>query len=63
MKDYKLSEVKEICEKMNFDCKNCEFGDYRWYGTLWACKLQANPRYWQIDKEKDNERLHNNRDN
>lgn len=59
MKDYKLSEVKAICEKTNFDCEHCEFGDYQWYGNFWACKLQNNPRYWQIDKENEDDEKRN----
>ena len=63
MKDYKLSDAKAICEKMNFNCKHCMFGVYQYYGDFWGCYLQVNPRYWQIEKETDNERLYDNRDN
>lgn len=51
MKDCKLSEAKATCEKMNFDCEHCKFGDYQWLGNFWGCLLQNNPRNWQIDKE------------
>lgn len=54
MKDYRLSEVKEICSKHKY-CQDCELFDY----TKGLCSITrvASPEYWEIDKKqypKDN---------
>lgn len=53
MKDYKLSEIKAICEKQCNFCRNCEFRticcqDFGFYGV-------AMPRHWQIDTEEQDD--------
>lgn len=49
MKDYKLSEVKEICESAK-DCGGCPLRyDER------HCILEVNMKKWNFDKETDKE--------
>lgn len=48
MKDYRLSEIKEICKK-NKNCNKCEIG-------IFECETffsDIDPIDWEIDKEKD----------
>lgn len=53
MKDYKLSEVKNICKKhyRNDGCLNCPFQNKTY--AFNRCKLYAEPYHWAtIEKEK-----------
>ena len=49
MKDYKLSEIQEICEKRGERCANCPIEDF--------CQNQVlnTPRFWEINEEEDEE--------
>lgn len=48
MKDYKLSEVKEIC-KANKNCNNCEF----YIKDNYKCMITKSAPYrYEIDEEK-----------
>lgn len=51
MKDYKLSEVKEICKKNNKNCEECGFFNKE----DWCCEFDLGfyPSAWDIDKKQD----------
>lgn len=55
MKDYKLSEVKNICDKNNGDCRVCELAEHIWYTNTYQCPLSIKPFSLKIDKEEKNE--------
>jgi len=55
MRDLKLSEIKEICNKMyceELPCEKCEFYDEQEEGCRFGCA----PMFWDVDEEqlKDN---------
>ena len=57
MKDYRLSEIKAICEKRKI-CKGCRFyKEVDNYGrTIGVCEVcDTTPKYWQIDKENEDD--------
>ena len=59
MKDYRLIEVSEICEKNNKNCEECEF-----YKEDWRCcefDTGFHPSAWHIDKENKKEVKQNER--
>ena len=57
MKDYRLSEIKAICEKNKGDCKHCELmmpivnkGGFMNYDTItYFCPTHIEPMFWNID--------------
>ena len=52
MKDYKLSEIKTICEKHKYCNDKCPFYTEAYVGAI--CLLMTSlcaPEKWQIDKE------------
>ena len=62
MKDYKLSEIKAICESHTgcIDChlfeEQLRLGDVLSLGKcIPNILLRGKPRYWQIDKEEQDE--------
>ena len=48
MKDYKLSEVVEICKKYGGNCYLCPF---QRFGDAVLCSFDVAPRSWDIDIE------------
>lgn len=66
MKDYKLSEIKAICEshfergeeECAFLCPECPI--YNEVGFMFCCEQE--PIYWEINKENEDERLPIERD-
>ena len=53
MKDYKLSEIKAICEKRKCRCMGCEFYNF---GAGVPCLLnEIIPSKWQIDEEEQDD--------
>ena len=51
MKDYRLSEIQEICLH-NFDCAKCPFGNI--FGNC-AWSNACTPGDWEIEDIQDNE--------
>lgn len=51
MKDYKLSEIKAICEK-HHECESCPLRDNN---EEILCGVFLAPRFWQIDEEEQDE--------
>lgn len=54
MKDYKLSEVKEICEKQIVSCNGCKLLNVK---GLCSIMDVLNPEGWEIDKEQPKDNL------
>ena len=56
MKDYKLSEIKAICEKNGIVCSRCPF----WKKANSVCHFKnvfyaSCPEDWQIDEEEQDD--------
>ena len=55
MKDYKLSEIKAICDKYNGRCELCAFIEFGWvdYGDTIPCPFLQKPKHWKVEEKKD----------
>lgn len=52
MKDYKLSEIRDICKNTNV-CRNCEFWDS--FACYWLNSKM--PICWRTEEDKKDEEL------
>lgn len=66
MKDYRLSEIKAICEA-HYKCEDCEFS-VEWIRqrdgkSFYDCSMilgDAQPYNWEIDKESEDDETRDN---